>query len=272
MSNKISKKNGVVASNKDYTAPEYRRTAFHCPHCNVCAHHEWSFICVHNPSNFLIAIRAYLFRKCYNHRLNEDTVENILCILSKVYKDTNFIKDCDLSFCDYCKKYSIWVNKKIVYPHLSTAPLPVAEMPESVKELYSEARTIANQSPRGACALLRLAIHRLIKELGEDENNLSTAIGNLVKKGLPEKIQKALDTVRVIGNNAVHPGEINIKDNPEIANSLFMLVNFIYEKMIIEGKKVNAIYSFLPKKKIEAINNRDNRMNNKHELTKGDDE
>ena len=181
--------------------------------------------------------------------------------LKKIYHRF-YINNSEFAFCDHCKRYSIWVNKKMVYPYLSTVPLSVDEMPESVKELYNEARIISNQSPRGACALLRLAIQFLVKELGEDENNLSTAIGNLVQKGLPEKIQKSLDAVRVIGNNAVHPGLIDIRDNPKIVSSLFKLVNFISEKMITENKEVDAIYSSLPKSKIEAINNRDNRVDN----------
>ena len=41
-----------------------------------------------------------------------------------------------------------------------------------------------------------------------------------------------------------------------------MLVNFISEKMITEDKKVDAIYSSLPKNTRDAINERDNRMNN----------
>ena len=75
----------------------------------------------------------------------------------------------------------------MIYPHSSTAPLPIDEMPENVKELFNEARAVLNQSPRGACALLRLAIQYIVKELGEDEKNLNKAIGSLVEKGLPKK-------------------------------------------------------------------------------------
>ena len=97
----------------------------------------------------------------------------------------------------------------------------------------------------------------LVKKLGEDENNLNKAIGNLVKKGLPEKIQKALDSVRVIGNNAVHPGKINIEDKPEIANVLFGLVNFITEKMIRDDQTVDKIFSSLPENAIKKTKQRD---------------
>jgi hypothetical protein len=43
----------------------------------------------------------------------------------------------------------------------------------------------------------------------------------LVKNGaISEKIQQALDAVRVVVNNAVHPGELEIRDNQEIVLSL----------------------------------------------------
>ncbi len=250
MSNQVNKENETGNSNTDYTIPEYQKTAFHCPHCDVYAKQNWHEVFQYNHND--------LMRETKRH-LNTQGAGNIGHFFSQMYYDL-VIQNSNISFCDHCKKYSIWVDQKMVYPHLSTAPLPIAEMPESVKDLYNEARDIANRSPRGACALLRLAIEVLIKELGEDKINLNTAIGNLVKKGLPKRIQKALDAVRVIGNNAVHPGEIDIKDNPEIAISLFMLINFISEKMITEDKKVDAIYSSLPSDKIKAINERDGKI------------
>ncbi|HNJ61220.1 MAG TPA: DUF4145 domain-containing protein, partial [Chitinophagales bacterium] len=80
---------------------------------------------------------------------------------------------------------------------------------------------------------------------------------NLVKKGLPPKVQEALDSVRVIGNESVHPGELNINDNREIAAQLFKLVNFIATKMISEPKEIDEIYNSLPEKKLKGIEERD---------------
>jgi hypothetical protein len=53
--------------------------------------------------------------------------------------------------------------------------------------------------------------------LGE-KGDSSPAIGNLVKKGLPPMTQESLDCVRVIGNNAVHPGELDLKYDIETTN------------------------------------------------------
>ena len=132
-------------------------------------------------------------------------------------------------------------------------------MPEDVKEDYEEARLVVEVSPRSAAALLRLALQKLMRHLGESGENLNDDIANLVKKGLPEKIQKALDALRVIGNNAVHPGELDLRDDKETALALFELLNMIVEVMITQPKKVNEIYDKLPKGAKEAIKKRDNK-------------
>jgi len=139
----------------------------------------------------------------------------------------------------------------------STAPLPSEDLPPDVKDDYIEARNIMNNSPRGASALLRLSLQKLMPHLGEKGKNLDTDIGNLVKKGLPVTIQQALDCVRVIGNNAVHPGELDLKDDTETATALFGLVNMITDAMIAEPKAIKALYDKIPKGAKEAITKRD---------------
>ena len=267
MSDQVNKNKDI--SSKKYIAPEYKKSAFHCPHCGIYAKQNWFVNCTDNIMSTIEKFEGFLKKQAYGNNINSSIIDVISEVLIRIYNEHSDVKNSWVAFCDHCKKYSIWVDQKIVYPDSPTAPLPVEDMPESVKKIYNEARDIVNKSSRGACALLRLAIQRLMKELGEDENNLNKAIGNLVKKGLPKRIQEALDYVRVTGNKAVHQEsvhseKINIQDtqdDQEIAGTLFMLVNFICEKMITEEKKVNAMYSSLSSNKIKAIENRDNTVN-----------
>nr|WP_246787276.1 DUF4145 domain-containing protein [Rhizobium leguminosarum] len=122
---------------------------------------------------------------------------------------------------------------------------------------YDEARSIVQKSPRGAAALLRLAIQKLCKHLGESGKNINDDIASLVAKGLDYRIQKALDVLRVIGNEAVHPGTIDLNDDPNTAESLFKLFNLIVEKMISEPKLVEEVYASLPPEKLKQIEQRD---------------
>ena len=132
-------------------------------------------------------------------------------------------------------------------------------MPEdnNIKNDYQEARQILPMSPRGSAALLRLVIQKLCKTLGEPGENINTDIGNLVAKGLPPIVQQALDIVRVVGNEAVHPGEMNVNDDVETATALFDLVNYIIEDRIAKPKSVQAIYDSLPPSKLKGIEARD---------------
>ncbi|MFD2538446.1 DUF4145 domain-containing protein [Sphingobacterium chuzhouense] len=146
----------------------------------------------------------------------------------------------------------------MIYPFSGVAPLPNMDMPEDIIEDFQEARNIVELSPRGAVALLRLIIQKLCIHLGEKGDNINSDISNLVKKGLPEKMQKALDSVRVVGNNAVHPGKIDLKDDRETAYKLFHFVNIIAELLISQPKQIDEFYNFkIPEKSREAIKERD---------------
>jgi hypothetical protein len=88
---------------------------------------------------------------------------------------------------------------------------------------------------------------------------LNDNIGIMVKNGLDEKIQKSLDVLRVIGNNSIHPGQIDFEDSYNTAISLFELVNIIADSMIRQPKKIDEFYTSLPKEKLEGIDNRNGR-------------
>ncbi|NOD30024.1 DUF4145 domain-containing protein [Ruegeria atlantica] len=130
-------------------------------------------------------------------------------------------------------------------------------MPKNVREDYYEAALILDASPRGAAALLRLGLQKLCVHLGEPGKHIDTDIASLVSKGLDVRVQQALDAVRVIGNEAVHPGSIDLRANRETAEMLFQLMNLIVEKMISEPKHVQSVYDKLPQTKREAIERRD---------------
>jgi hypothetical protein len=159
--------------------------------------------------------------------------------------------------CVNCGKKIIWINDDYIYPDI-VAEDPNVDMPESVKQLYNEAGTIYNKSPRAACALLRLAIDRLCNELGETDRDINKNIGVLVKKGLPQAVQQALDVVRVVGNKAVHPGVISFDvDDKGTATMLMHLLNIITERMITEPKEIESLYEGLPETVKESITKRD---------------
>lgn len=105
--------------------------------------------------------------------------------------------------------------------------------------------------------MLRLCIQKLMPILGEKGENLNDDIGSLVKKGLRPEIQMALDSVRVIGNEAVHPGVLDFNDDEDTAPIMFEQINLIVEHVITAKKKAEAAYSKIPQSKRDAIARRD---------------
>lgn len=150
------------------------------------------------------------------------------------------------AICTFCHGVSQWLNDKMVYPAQSLSPPPSEHLPPDVALDYEEARAIVAASPRGAAALLRLALQKMCIDLDEPGENLNRDIKSLVAKGLPPNVEEALNVVRVIGNHAVHPGQIDLNDDPEIAIGLFALINFIAEKMIGEPNEITRMNALLP--------------------------
>lgn len=209
-----------------YTPPSRGTKSFTCPHCGVLARqYHWGY---QNEING-------------GTRYQEGNVSNAVFSANQ---------------CEHCGKFCLWVGAKLVYPDRGMAPLPNLEMPPEPKADYEEAAQIVGNSPRAAAALLRLAIQKLAVHLGGTGDNLNQDIGDLVAKGLPLQVQQALDVVRVIGNNSVHPGQIDAND-AELAAQLFPLVNIIVEYMIEMPKRTAALYKQLPESAKAAIAKRD---------------
>lgn len=214
-----------------HIAPTLKQPSFHCPHCGVLSGQFWSE-----------SISAqYLFVRPHGGQEWQQ------------YGFPNFSS----ARCNHCGQISIWFGDKMVYPLTGNVEPANPDLPSDVLVDYNEAKDIVNISPRGAAALLRLALQKLCGHLGEKGKNINDDIANLVKRGLPVQLQQALDSVRVIGNHAVHPGQIDLNDNPDTAFALFSFVNIICDYFITQPKKIAEVFGNLPDKDKQNIAKRD---------------
>jgi len=202
-----------------YFPPTDQIQQFHCIHCGVYAKQKWNVLYFGYQS-----INASPLTYCV---------------------------------CEHCHEISYWCEGRMIIPAEAPVAPPHPDMPKSIIEEYQEARSIFARSPRAAVALLRLAIQKLMHELGEKGENINADIKALVSKGLPVQVQQAFDFCRVIGNNAVHPGEINLNDTPEMGQHLFSMLNFIVEDRITRPKHIASLYAQLPQSARDAIEKRD---------------
>ncbi len=208
-----------------YVPPQFQITAFHCPLCHVYAAQRWA------------ALRL---------------------LVGNGYE----MSPIHAGHCGHCHERHYWLQignqqGRLFYPDASNAPPFHPDMPEAVRADYLEAAAVLGRSPRSAAALLRLALQKLLKELGMPGKNIDADIKELVRQGLPVMVQQALDVCRVVGNEAVHPGELDLNDSPEMAASLFGMLNFIVADRIEHPKKIADLYMKIPAQKREWIEQRD---------------
>lgn len=208
-----------------YYPPKYKDRRFNCPLCGVFAQQLW---------HRLVVVRTDGPRQL-----------------------GSLPTDFDTSICEHCGLSTYWYEYRMIIPSEAPVPQHHPDTPEACVEIYDEARDIVSRSPKAAAALLRLCLQTLMPELGEKGKNINDDIKSLVSKGLPVQIQQALDFCRVVGNNGVHPGEIDLGDSPEIAHTMFDMINFIIEDRISKPKQVADLYNALPEGAREAIEKRD---------------
>ena len=144
-------------------------------------------------------------------------------------------------------------TKTMIYPPTRLGPPPNPDMPASAKNLYEEARTVAQPSARAAAGLSRVALESMLRELYPDEQDLNACIAAAVKDGLRRQVQQAMDILRVTGNDALHLAEIRLEDDPETVVALLRLVNLVAEQIISEPQALDDMYASLPEGKRQAI-------------------
>lgn len=202
--------------------PGVDRDAFHCPNCGAYAAQHWGDVYLQGTN------------------------------LSWPFPEWRAAK------CSRCDKPNVWRESNLIWPPSRLGVRPHPDMPDDVRVLYEEAQDVSGVSKKSAAALLRLALQVLVDELERGNENLDKKIGKLVARGLDPGVQQAMDVVRVVGNNAVHPGQIDLEsDDGELTTALFGLLNLIVEQVVSRPKRLAELFGTLPPGALEGIARRD---------------
>jgi hypothetical protein len=183
-------------------------------------------------------------------------------IQSRLYSDYQ------ISVCRNCEKISFWESVSLsptdptlwllAYPRAFEAPRPNSDLPDDIMKDYTEAASVLPVSARSAAALLRLCIQKLCVHFDQPGKNINNDIAALVQSGkIRPMVQQAMDTVRVAANESVHPGELNLEDDRELALELFAFVNLVADEAITQPRRVAEMWARMPEDKRKAVAHRD---------------
>ena len=188
-----------------FVEPKFKGSDFTCPHCGTLSNMDWATA----KHQFELVASQYS--------------KNVVSV----------------AFCRACKKPSIWLDEKMVYPDvLGIDPHP--DMPNKAKEIFCEAQSVIGRSPRASCALLRLCLEILVSELDGKGKTLYEKVESL---NLPPELEDVFRACRIVGNQAAHPGVINFdsQEGKDLANTLSGFINLIVAYLIwpkIQAKKI----------------------------------
>ncbi|MFZ3175949.1 MAG: DUF4145 domain-containing protein [Thiobacillus sp.] len=259
--------------NRKSNPPSVAETAFECPHCGAYTTQHWYQLAAekmdgdHRTPVFPDAeMRQRVSQLDIEAEKRAELIQWIdnmnsgLAFLEESTLRSKYrVNNLNISECFNCSKIAVWAHQSLIFPLQREGASPNADLPIDIAIDFEEARAILNASPRGAAALLRLCIQKLCATLGEKGKNIDDDIASLVAKGLNSLVQKSLDVVRVIGNEAVHPGSLDLRDDRETALQLLNLVNLIADQMITLPKAIHSMYEKLPEGKRAAIEQRNER-------------
>ena len=230
---------------RKHIAPSVELTRFDCSVCGIRAQQKWYTIHL-----FGLAKSPYRDGKPRDKRSQQSlgaTPERMFSLANRVW----------ISSCTECNWYCLWVDDRLVWPSGTSGPAPHADMPEDIRHDYHEARAVMDQSPRASAALLRVVVERLCKHLDAKGATLAEKIEHLVEQGLPAELQKLFDATRLIGNDAVHPGKLDLADNRDTVAKLFESVDFIVEEMITRRQRIRVLGDSLSDEIERAARSRD---------------
>ncbi|MEL7104923.1 MAG: DUF4145 domain-containing protein [Pseudomonadota bacterium] len=255
--------------------PSFGSIRFSCPHCGALAHQHWYVARAAELEKDATPVRydREAIEKSKDEQLRKPEEERFRdmyffdelirstdsdVFLSKEQKDPYTFRLYNLEFsrCDSCGDVAVWLSDKLVFPRTGPSGIATSDMPHKIRGLYDEAAAVFATSPRAAAALLRLALQHLLMELGCKGANINADINFLIDRGLDEEIAKPMHVLRIVGNESVHPGQIDVDDEPFIAEALFDLLNQIVEQMITKPRKREELWQKLPESKRKEVEER----------------
>lgn len=214
-----------------FVAPELLLDVFTCPYCDVTAKQAW---CGNTTAR-----RAFQ---------RDESEESSAIGFSSSGALVPEVRNWLFSICENCGNVAVWHEDEMVHPFSCPVGDPNPDMPEDVKAKYLEASEVVASSPASAAALLRLGLQVLLREILQDESsgNIYKDIVKLKERPIDSSLVKALDIIRIAGNESVHPGTLDLSESRDDALYLFELLNMVCDQFFTQPNRLKEMYEKMP--------------------------
>ena len=213
--------------------------SFSCPHCNVLANQDWYslFLKPENADGVLVLTPETISVRTegksewkteidqFVERLKRNEVTYVYQNHSQSLKVR--MANLHLSSCHSCNGFALWVGERLTFP------INVDKTPALAEEDFEEAAAILTKSPRGATALMRVCIQKLMPLLKQDGKNLDDWMSSLVRKGLEVDIQQAMEVLQILKNDLVQPTSLDTQEDKEMALRFVDSLKAILERRML---------------------------------------
>src|SRR6516165_2415836 len=170
----------------EYIEPRLGAESFSCPHCNTVAHQDWYSLFL-KPEN-VAEIRVLIPEAVTVNTLGQgegerSDIKEVNQFVERLRKNELTYEyqrhphpvkvkmaNLHISNCHSCNGFALWVGDRLVFP------TTLDRTPELVEEDIEEAAAILNKSPRGATALMRVCIQKLVPLLEDNGKALNQRV------------------------------------------------------------------------------------------------
>jgi hypothetical protein len=222
--------------------PRLGAESFSCPHCNAPANQDWYslFLKPENADEVLVLTPETVTVRTQSKNEWNDITEidqfverlkrNEVTYVYQKHSQSLKVKmaNLHLSSCPSCTGFALWVGERLTFP------INLDKTPALAEEDFEEAAAILNKSPRGATALMRVCIQKLVPLLKQNGKYLDTSMSSLVRKGLEVDIQQAMEVLQILGNDLVQPTNLNTQEDKEMALRFVDSLKAILERRMLK--------------------------------------
>jgi len=178
-----------------YVSPAIDQLTFNCPHCDALARQFW--FSVHaDPLKAdekpLVASAETVKTLTFGNDEEAQRDRKLKWVeqmasgrpFLEVHREfrSRDVQNVSISYCFNCNEMCLWVYDQLVWPRREGFPEPKLHAPPNVRRESEEASQILEASPRGAAALLRIAIEKVCKELGVSGESATDDIAFFVRE------------------------------------------------------------------------------------------